>query len=427
MGSNIRIELINTGSELMLGRVLNTHQQWICRRLSDAGYSVQRQTTVPDDGPSIIGAIQEALPRTDLVITTGGLGPTSDDLTRDLVAKQFGLGLREDPKALANIESFFQARKRPMPASTRVQALVPQGADVLYNAHGTAPGLALKIQEANASQGRPLPQWLVLLPGPPRELHPMFLDQVLPRIQTSYPLTHPFYCRTLRTAGLGESWVEERIAAPLEPWILQGLEVGYCARIGEVDVRFTAQTEQGPRLIESAERITREVLGDLIFGVDDDTIEGTLVRELTSRGLTVGFAESCTGGYVAHRLTNVPGASHVFRGGVVAYHNDVKRDLLGVPSDLLATHGAVSESVSAAMAEGARRVLGCDWAVATTGIAGPDGGSDAKPVGLVFIGIAGPGKTEVLKQMNPWDRETFKQVTATQSLRRLWGEVIQKG
>ncbi|MBI3867972.1 MAG: competence/damage-inducible protein A [Verrucomicrobia bacterium] len=423
----MRIELINTGSELMLGRVLNTHQQWICRRLADAGYPVSRQTAVPDDGPSILEAIREALPRADLIITTGGLGPTSDDLTRDLVARQFGLALREDARALANIDSFFQSRKRPMPPSTRVQAQVPEGADVLYNEHGTAPGLAIPIQRPNEAANRRLPQWLILLPGPPRELHPMFHHQALPRIAAAYPREHPFFCRTLRTVGLGESWVEERIGAAMAPLTGDGLELGYCARTGEVDVRFTTQSSRGPELIATAERLARGLLGDAVFGVDDDTLEEALLRELNARGRTVSFAESCTGGCVASRFTSVPGASQAFRGGVVAYHNEVKQELLGVSSELIQAHGAVSKPVAAAMAEGARRILRSDYAVSTTGIAGPGGGSVSKPVGLVYIGIATKETTKVVQKMNPWDRETFQQVTSKQALDSLRRMVIGAG
>ena len=199
----LKIELINTGTELMLGAVLNTHQQWLCRQLADRGYVVTRQVAVADTGTDIQQTVREALGRADLIITTGGLGPTADDLTRDLIARLLGKKLHENAAALANIESFFAARKRPMPASTKVQALVPAGALVWPNHHGTAPGLAIEVAPNPARAGG-RPSWLVMLPGPPRELRPMFTAQVLPWLQDRFPLGNAFVCLTLRTSGLGE-------------------------------------------------------------------------------------------------------------------------------------------------------------------------------------------------------------------------------
>ena len=412
----MEVELINTGSELMLGRVLNTHQQWICRQMADHGYTVDRQIGIADDGSVIQGAVREALTRSDLIITTGGLGPTSDDLTRDLIAQLLGKSLSEDPAALANIERFFQARSRPMPARTRVQAMVPDGAVVLANAHGTAPGLAIRV---DPRPGQTSPRWLILLPGPPRELHPMFLDQALPLIEREFPLETPFVCRTLRTSGMGESMVEERIAGPLKRWTDEGMDLGYCARTGEVDVRLVSRRADAVAKVAEAEAVCRELLAKHLFGTDDETMEGVVVRSLTERTKTVGTAESCTGGFIANRITNVPGASAVLRGRVIAYHNDLKQTLLNVPESLLAAQGAVSEPVARAMAEGARTLLRVDYALAVTGIAGPGGGSAEKPVGTVFIALASAAPTVVLKQINPFDRETFKYVTSQQALNLL--------
>ena len=317
--------MINTGSELLLGRVLNTHQQWLCRQLADLGYTVDRQVTVDDCAPAVAQAVRDALGLADLIIVTGGLGPTSDDRTRDVIADLLGRKLHEDAAVLAHIERFFTVRKRPMPASTRVQALVPEGGTVLTNAHGTAPGLVLEAP-ASGAQSR----LLVLLPGPPRELRPMFTEQVVPIILKRFPLAGPFVCRTLKTTGLGESLVEERISGPLEALTREGLVLGYCARVGEVDVRFTAQGDRGREIVAEAERIARGLLGDLVFGVDDEQLEAAIVRLLTERKQTLALAESCTGGFVAHRLTNVPGASSVFLAGLVTYSNDAKQRFLGV-------------------------------------------------------------------------------------------------
>src|ERR1035437_6297029 len=233
------VELINTGSELMLGRVLNTHQQWLCRQLADLGYVVTRQVAVPDTGSDIQQAVREALARADLVIATGGLGPTSDDLTRDMVAQLLGKELREDATVLAHISHIFERLKRPMPAQTRVQALIPEGATVLHNPHGTAPGLAMEVRPTPFRAGGQ-PSWLIMLPGPPRELRPMFTDTVAPLLPRVLPLASEFVCRPLRTTGIGESVVEEKIDGPLQRWVEAGLDLGYCARPGQVDVRLSA-------------------------------------------------------------------------------------------------------------------------------------------------------------------------------------------
>ena len=411
----MKIHLVNTGSELMLGRVLNTHQQWICRQLADQGHVVTRQVAVDDSAPAIQQAVREALAEAPLVIVTGGLGPTSDDRTRDLVAELLGKPLHEDESIVQHIGQFFTARGRRMPPQTRVQAQVPEGATVLMNAHGTAPGLVLE-----APGGR----LLVMLPGPPRELHPMFVEQVLPILQKRFPLSGEFACRTLRTTGLGESLVEQKIAGALSSLVQAGLEIGYCARVGEVDVRFTARGAKAHEWVADAERVARERLGELVFGVDDETLEAVLVHLLTKRKQTLALAESCTGGCIAHRLTNIPGASAVFLAGLVTYSNEAKQKFLGVRAETLDTHGAVSEATVREMVEGARARTGADYALAVTGIAGPDGGTPEKPVGTVWIGLATAKETQAEKKFNPVDRETFKYVTAQQAMEMLRRELV---
>ena len=409
----MQIEIINTGSELMLGRVLNTHQQWLCRKLADLGYVVSRQTAVSDETSAMNAAVLEALGRADLVLTTGGLGPTSDDRTRDRIAETLGLDLIQNDEVLARIVDFFASRKRPMPESTKVQALVPRGSIVLMNAHGTAPGLVMDVP---AGKFRARPTLLVMLPGPPRELRPMFVDQVIPLLRSKLPCEEEFVCQTLRTTGMGESRVEELIAPRLKHLTDAGLEIGYCARTGEVDVRLVARGCGAQENVSEAVTIVREAMADHVFGVDDESLEGTLVRLLTDRRQTLALAESCTGGYVAHRLTNVPGASAVLWGGVVSYANEAKMKWLGVNESTLTGHGAVSEETAREMAEGARRASGADFALSVTGIAGPAGGSEEKPVGTVYIGFASHKPVRVYKFLNPFDRETFKYVTSQQAL-----------
>ncbi|MGA2278774.1 MAG: competence/damage-inducible protein A [Verrucomicrobiota bacterium] len=437
----VNIELLNTGSELMLGRVLNTHQQWLCRRLADLGHVVTRQVAVSDTARDIQSAVREALGRADLIITTGGLGPTSDDLTRDLIAQLFGKKLRLDEAVLKHIKRRFAARNLPMPKSNKVQALVPEGALVLANPNGTAPGLAMKVGSGvrGLASGKPQTserlspdpkaqnqdaKWLVMLPGPPRELRPMFDNFVAPLLRREFPPAAPLVCRTLRTSGIAESRVQEKIAAPLGALAAAGLEIGYCARPGQVDVRLLARGGNGKKIVRAAEAVVQKILGAQIYGFDDEEMETVVVRLLTERKKTLALAESCTGGCLAHRVTNVPGASAVFPGGFVTYSNAAKQKLLGVRAETLAAHGAVSEAVAREMAEGARSQLGADFALAVTGIAGPGGGTKEKPVGTVFIGLAGEFGAVVERKFNPYERGTFKEITAWQALEMLRVQLV---
>lgn len=418
MNRNVNIELINTGTELLLGRVLNTHQQWICRQLADRGHVVQRQVTVPDTAIDITQAVREALTRADGVITTGGLGPTSDDLTRQEIARLLGRLLREDLSVRNQIESFFTRRNRPMPASTTLQAMIPEGALILPNQHGTAPGLLIELT-SNPFQSVARPAWLMMLPGPPRELRPLFTDQFLPWLLARYPDTQRPAACTLRSVGIGESQVEHLIAPALAPLADAGLEIGYCARPGEVDVRLIARGLEAEALVARAESIVRGLIGDFIYGQDDEGLEAVVVALLRARNQTVGVAESCTGGFLAHRMTNTPGASAVFTGGFVTYSNKSKHDFLGVQERTLADHGAVSEATAREMARGARDRLGSDYALAITGIAGPDGGTAKKPVGTAFVALADARHVSIIQLFNPLERPAFKEVVAQQALNLL--------
>lgn len=417
----MNVEIINTGSELLLGRVLNTHQQWLCRRLADLGHVVTRQVAVADTGADIQQAVRESLDRADLIITTGGLGPTSDDITRELIAELLGKKLIHQPEILAHIENYFAQRKRPRPAKTSVETMVPEGATFFLNRNGTAPGLAIKIE--NTAFRVQKPKWLVMLPGPPRELRPMFDEYVPPLLAREFT-SQIFVCRTLRSTGVGESRVQEFVEADLQPLVARGLGVGYCARPGSVDVRLTGSGAEAATLVSAGEAVVQKILGAHIFGFDDDEIERVVVRLLAERRQTLALAESCTGGHLGHRLTNVPGSSAVFLGSVVSYADAVKEKFLGVPAQSLAQHGAVSEVVARAMALGAREKFGADYALAVTGIAGPGGGSPEKPVGTVFIALADVGGVTVKHFLHPWDRATFKDVTTTFALELLRGRLI---
>lgn len=404
----------------MLGRVLNGHQQWLCRQLADRGLLVSRQVAVSDRAEDIRGAVAEAVGRAQVVITTGGLGPTSDDRTRDAVAGLFGLALVEDPGVIARLDAWARSRKRVMPDAIRLQALVPQGATVLPNHHGTAPGLVI------AARRNP-EVWVILLPGPPRELHPLFLDQVVPWLEAHVSPRPAQVVRTLRSTGVPESVMQERIAAPLAPLVERGLDIGYCARPGEVDVRLACVGFEAAAIVAQAEIGVLALMRDDFYGAEEDLLEAVVVRALAAVGRSVAVAESCTGGHLANRITDVPGASDVFPGGAITYSNALKVALLGVRPESLVTHGAVSETVAREMATGTRERFGADFALATTGIAGPTGGTAAKPVGTVFMALAAAGGVEVRRQLNPYDRETFKHVTSQQALDWLRRRLREEG
>ena len=391
----VRIELINTGSELLLGFTVNAHLNYIARKLGEIGLRLERQITVSDSRPELRNCIAEALARCDVVLVTGGLGPTADDVTREAVAELLGKKLVRD-KAVADAiaERFKRRGIVGMPESVNTQSLVPVGARVLSNRNGTAPGLAMEHDG----------KLVVLLPGPPRELKPMFEEFVLPMLRQRCGAQAIFDCRTFKVVGLPESIVEEKVAPALAD--MRDVELGYCARPGEVEVRIiTLQQAQA----DEAERRIRGALGEYIYGTGSDArLEETVVKMLAAARKTIATAESCTGGMIANRITNVSGSSEVFLNGWVTYSNESKLKQLGVRAETLKKFGAVSEEVAREMAESARAHSGADYAVSATGIAGPTGGTTEKPVGLVFIGMATPQRTVVQQHTLMFDRETFK-------------------
>ena len=402
----MRVELINTGSELLLGFVVNTHANYLAGKLAEIGLRLVRQTTVADDRSEMRAAVAEALQRSDIILITGGLGPTSDDFTRDVVAELLNREMRRDETVVAAITDRYRQRGLTLREQILVQAQVPVGAQVIANAHGTAPGLFL---EHAGKQ-------IFLLPGPPRELYPMFETLVLPRL----PHRARLDCRVFKVACLPESTIEQTVAPVLAD--LPELELGYCARMGEVEVRVIA----APATAAEAERRIRAGLGDNIFGMTGDRLEAVVVQLLAAAGQTVVTAESCTGGLIANRLTNVAGASAVFLTGLVTYSNESKMRLLGVREETLQAHGAVSEETCRQMAAGARHRTGADFALSATGIAGPTGGTAEKPVGLVYIGLATPTGTKVVRHHFMLDRETFKQLVSQYALDLLRRELLTK-
>ena len=409
----MQAEVINTGSELLLGLVVNTHLAYLAGELAPCGITIARQVCVPD-GPPIKEALERALDHADVVFTTGGLGPTSDDMTREAAAELLALPLLPDEAILSGIRERFARRGLPMAERVARQAMVPVGTEVLPNPNGTAPGLYFPPTVLANRRAR----HLFLLPGPPRELRPMTRDYVLPKLKATLPPSSQRERRIYRLTGIGESQVEERIGKKLEE---RGeFEVGYCARPSEVDFRLLGPADE----LAKVEPEIRAILGEWIYS-DGDTLETAIVHLLREKKLTLATAESCTGGSLAGRLTDVPGSSEVFLAGYVTYSNEAKESAVGVPADLLATHGAVSEPVAAAMAEGARRVSGADFALSTTGIAGPGGGTESKPVGTVYIGLASAGHPTMVRRCYfPLDRITFKHMTTSAALDLLRRQVL---
>jgi nicotinamide-nucleotide amidase len=407
----MRLEVINTGTELLLGNTVNTHLAFLGQHLLPLGLRIGRQLTIPD-GAIIGDAVRETVGRADIVIVTGGLGPTSDDITRELIAELLGLPLELDHEVEKAIRALLWRRKREMSAAARRQAMVPAGATVLTNAWGTAPGLYVPPGPV-ASAGGALSPHLFLLPGPPRELHPMVREVMMPLLaEICEGRTVIREMRNFRLANIGES----QVSAAVEEAILSlgEVELGYCARAGEVVVRVLGS----PAQLAAAETIIAAAFPQQYFTAQDHPLEFTLVDLLVRLGQTVATAESCTGGLIAHRITNVPGASAIFPRGMVTYANEAKTELLGVPAALIAAHGAVSAEVCAAMAMGCLTEAGTDHALSVTGIAGPGGGSVEKPVGTVFVGLASRGVAEPVVEQHLFkvERETFKQLASQVAL-----------
>ncbi len=402
----MRTMLINTGTELLLGDVQDAHLVYIAHQILPLGLRIDERRTVPDT-EAILHTLLELSSRCEILFVTGGLGPTTDDITREMVSESLGLKLLQDPELFQSLQQRLQTRGIKWTSPIGRQADVPAGATILPNEYGSAPGFYLK---ANINPLVRSPHVFVL-PGPPRELQPMFEKFVTPILRSILQAPLSTVRQSYRIAGVGESVVEEAVGAKV--LAVSGIELGYCARPGEVEVRVIGE----PEAVQKADAIICRELGSSIFSRDDESLESVVVKALKQRKATLSTAESCTGGFIANSITNVPGASEVFVAGYVTYANEAKSDILKIDPKLIEKHGAVSEPVARAMAEGARRRAGTTYGLATTGIAGPDGGSDEKPVGTVYVAHASAQPdTVVRKFLFPTDRETFKQLAARAAL-----------
>jgi nicotinamide-nucleotide amidase len=384
----MRVELLSIGDELVAGLSLDTNSAWLAQAVRRLGGTVIRHTTVGDRVGEIAGALQAARSRADIVVATGGLGPTADDLTREALAEALGCPLEERPEAMAQIEAFFARMGRALRDSNRRQALVPVGCDVIENPRGTAPGIHDRGPEVE----------IFLLPGVPAEMKEMFARSVEP-VLLERSAGRVGCALSLRCFGMPESTLGDRLADLMARDRVP--RVGTNASEGVISVRIVADglaADEAAALVRADEAVVRERLGVAVFGAEEDTLATAVARELIARGCTVSTAESCTGGLIAKRLTDVPGSSAYFRCGYVTYANEMKESVLHVPRDLLIAHGAVSEPVARHLAEACRSQAGTDFALSATGIAGPGGGTPEKPVGLVFLGLATPDEVVVYRR-----------------------------
>ena len=397
----MRTVLLNTGTELLAGDVQDTHLAFIAHEIFSLGLRIEERRTV-GDGAAIGETLNELFPRAEIIFVTGGLGPTSDDITRDVAAELLGLQLEENAELLASLKERLKVRGIRWVSSIARQAQVPIGAQILPNENGSASGLYLK---ANINPKIPSPH-IFLLPGPPRELQPMFREHAMSVLRSIVKGPPRIERRFYKIAVMGESVIEEKIGKKI--LAIPGVELGYCARPGEVDVRIIGDRAA----LDQADQVVGAELGDAVFTNGDEALEQVLVGLLAKKKQTLAVAESCTGGLLANRITNVPGSSAVLLAGYVCYANEAKIDILGVDPKLIEQHGAVSEEVARAMAEGARKRARSTYALSTTGIAGPDGGSKEKPVGTVYVALADGNETKIKKLFFPSDRETFKQLVA---------------
>jgi nicotinamide-nucleotide amidase len=408
-------EIVTIGTEMLLGDLVDTNSAWLSRNLASLGVSLYRHTTVGDNPKRIVGALKEAVGRSDLVLTTGGLGPTSDDLTNECLAVVAGREMVEYPEAREHVDLMFERFGRKPTPSNYKQALFPEGTTLIPNPRGTAMGALLEVEGSIVAT----------FPGVPIEMRGMFEETLEPLIRACSEGS--IVSRTLWFAGIGESALAERVQDFLDA---SDPTVAPLAGQGNVRLRITTRAATPEEAEGKLEPVAREILsrlGDYYFGEGDETLEGNLGRLLAERGETLAVAESCTGGLLAKRLTDAPGSSAFFTDGLITYSNEAKERWLGVPHDLMVGHGAVSEAVARAMAEGVRKLAGVDYGLSVTGIAGPDGGTEEKPVGLVFVGISdGDGTTVERLNLTAFagSREAVRERSANRALDLLRQRVV---
>lgn len=404
----MKAELISVGTEILMGQILNTNAQYISQKLAELGVDIYVQTTIGDNHDRLAHCIKDGLERADIVILTGGLGPTADDLTKETAADVMGMKLEFDEASLHTLKVRFTAMHRDMTPNNLKQAMFPKDCIIMANPNGTAPGC---IMERDGKA-------VALLPGPPKEMVPMFENHLMPYLQKRSG--HILYSRVMRIFGKGESQVEYAIrdlmAQQSNPTIAP------YAKTGEVTLRVTAQckdTAEGEALVEPVLAQIQEIVGDVVYSTYDEELCEVCVKLLIKAQKTVAVAESCTGGMLASMLVSVPGCSACFVEGAVTYSNQAKQTRLGIAKETLDSFGAVSEETARAMAEGLRKTSGADYALSTTGVAGPEGGTEEKPVGLVYVALATPDGTQVVKLSLSGARERIRHIACLNALDQL--------
>lgn len=411
--------LLTIGDEILIGQTVNTNAAWLGEQLSLIGVAVTGAATVRDEPAAIRRGLERGFAEAELVVTTGGLGPTHDDLTKTVVADFFGVELEENAEIAERIERYYAQAERSVPEAVRSLAEVPAGCMLLENPVGTAPGLFYEDER----DGR----LLIVLPGVPQEMKRIMEASGLPRLRERGAGLGAVAHRTLRTTGIVESNLQEKVGDVAQD-LPDGQSLAYLPSTSGVRLRLTAHSDDGQggaeRQLDALEEQLRVRINKYIYGTGDDELEGVVGGLLREHGKTVALAESATGGFAAHRLTQVSGSSAYFLGSIVAYANEAKRELLGVEASTLKAHGAVSEAVAQAMAEGARRRFGADLGLSTTGVAGPTGGTDQTPVGTVCIGCAAEGGTRAVRLRFTQDRQLNKELFSTALLETLRREVL---
>jgi nicotinamide-nucleotide amidase len=413
----MKCEILSIGSELTSGQNLDTNSQWLSQRLAEMGIAVGWHTSIADDLDANIDAFRIASRRAGLVLATGGLGPTQDDLTREVLAQVAGVELVEHAESLLRIEEMFRRRNRAMPERNRVQALFPAGALPISNDRGTAPGIWMRLGEC----------WLAALPGVPSEMYAMFQTQVRPRLMALGLGGSVLVQRKINTFGSGESAIEEKLFDLTRRGHVP--EVGITASDATISLRILARAPtlaEAEAQIAPVEQTIRQRLGDLVFGADDEDLQDVVAALLAARHQTLAAAESITCGQVAERLGRVSGVSSWFHGGIIAYNNPFKVELLGVPQTLIDSHGAVSAEVAEAMAVGCRTRLRTDLAVSTTGVAGPKDIAPDKPAGLVYVGLAWDGGVSSVRFSWSGSRAEVQSRTAKLALNRVRLHLLEK-
>ena len=412
----VHAEIITIGDEILYGQIIDTNSQWMSEALDEIGVRTIRKTTVGDDEKAIIAAFQEAFTRADLVLITGGLGPTHDDITKKALAAYFDCPISINPQALEEIRVLFEKRGFILSETNQQQAALPEKCEMISNKNGSAPGMWFEQED----------KVFVSMPGVPHEMKGLMDDAILPRIEKEFH-TSPIFHKIIKTSGIGESWLADKI----QPWVKQlpsHIKLAYLPGLGEVKLRLTASGKPQEQLESEVATQVEQLIplaGKYIYGFDQDSLQKVIGQLMTAQGKSISLAESCSGGYVAHLITSIPGSSNYFKGGVVAYDDQIKIDVLGVKVQTLEDFGAVSEETVTEMAKNVRKRFKTDIGIAISGIAGPDGGTDEKPVGTIWITLDDGHSLSSKKLTLGKLRDVNIKYSSQALLRMVWQTLIQ--